>query len=177
MRVLKMVDFTIEGRHDWYPDPEVAMVAIAYLEANLPKEASWREYLLNASKAGAWQGTQERQRITVTAENLTPMTEDLGLPVYLVVENSNNDGSFFWAVFSAYAPDLYGALKRNWLDIVHSGGTGDMPPVIEQRANKFQRVCRVLVVKDNDGKLDLALDDGVLDPWPPHEPVRHIWLR
>lgn len=177
MKVLKVVDFTIEGRHEWYPEPDVAMVAVAYLEANLPMQASWREYILNASKASAWQAGPDRRHISVTAENLTPVTEDLSLPVFLVVENSNNDGSFLWAVLAAYAPDLFGALKRNWLDIVHSGGTGDMPPVTAQKAGKFRRVCRVLVVKDNDAMLDLTLDEGELGQWPPCEPVHHMWLR
>jgi hypothetical protein len=177
MRVLKIVDFTMEGRHDWHPDPEVAMVAVAYLEANLPKEASWREYILSASKAAAWQGTQERQHVTVTAENLQPMTEDLSLPVYLVVENGHGDGSFLWAVFLAYAPDLFGAMNRNWLDIVHAGGTSHQPAVTQAQANKFQRVCRVLVVKDNDNGLDVTLDEGAVEPWPPGEPVHHMWLR
>ncbi len=177
MAVLRMVEFTIEGRHDWYPDPEVAMVAVAYLESNLPNEASWREYILNASKAAAWQGVQERQHIRVTAENLKPMTDDLNLPVYLVVENGHGDGSFLWAVFMAYAPDLYGALQRNWLDIIHAGGTSHQPPVMQARASKFQRLCRVVVVKDNDDKLDIALDEGTVEPWPPHEPIHHMWLR
>lgn len=176
MPVLRMVDFTIEGRHDWHPDPDTAMVAVDYLEANLPYEASWREYILNASKASAWQ-QEERQHVTVTAENLKAMIDDLGLPVFVVVENSHGDGSFLWAVFRAYDPELYGALQRNWLDIVHAGGKGDMPKVTEQRAERFQCMCRVLVVKDNDNMQDVAPDDGELDPWPPHEPVHHMWRR
>jgi hypothetical protein len=177
MPILQLVGFTVEGRHDWHPDPDVAMAAVAYLEANLPNEASWREYVLNASKAAAWQASPEWPHIKVTAENLKPMTEDLGLPAYLVVENGSNDGSFFRAIFSVYAPDLYMAIQRNWLDIVHAGGTGDLPPVAQSRATKFQHVCRVVVVKDNDTKQDVVLDEETADPWPPDEPIRHVWLR
>jgi hypothetical protein len=151
------------------------MVAIGFLEATLPKHASWREYLLNASKASAWHSKSDRAQLTITADNLNDVAHDLALPAVVVVENSRNDGSFLKAVFAAYAPELCRARESNWLEFGHCGGKGEQDFVAGQAAAKFKHVVRVLIVRDNDDRLE-ELDD---DPgnWPPVEPVLHIWRR
>ncbi len=174
--LLQIIRFTVEGRHEWHPKPHIAMIAIAFLEEALPKHASWREYLLNASTASAWQAGGEKLCVAVTAKNIDALAHDLAQPAFLIVENGRNDGSFLRAVFAAYAPELHEAEKSNWLHIDHAGGTGEQGHIAADAASKFKHVVRVLVLKDNDAR-DERADETDTVSWPPAKPVQHVWRR
>jgi hypothetical protein len=184
MAVLRMVEFTVEERHSWLPTPTMAENASRYLEDNLPRQISWREYLLNAATASAWQApgldttSASAPPVTVTADNVTVLAKELGLPAVIVVENARNDGSLLKAVFAAYDPQVLAAVEKNWLEIDHSGGSGDQGWLSDELARRFQHVCRVMVLKDNDKRIPRqasAAED--MASWTSKEPLVHIWWR
>jgi hypothetical protein len=184
MAVLKMVEFTVEARHTWLPTPTLAESASRYLEDNLPRQISWREYLLNAATASAWQATAPQPNtspippVTVTADNVTVLAKELGMPAVIVVENGRNDGSLLKAVFAAYDPEILAAVEKNWLEIDHAGGTGEQEWLADGLATRFQYVCRVMVLKDNDDRIPRqagAAED--MANWSAKKPLVHIWWR
>src|SRR4051794_17911590 len=107
MPVIRMVGYTVEERHSWLPSPDVALLAVSFLEDHVPKMVSWREYVTNAAKASAWQSANAPRPVHVTTDNVTTLVEELGRPAVIVVENARNDGSFLRAVFAAYDPRIH----------------------------------------------------------------------
>ncbi|MDI1463353.1 hypothetical protein QEZ54_20430 [Catellatospora sp. KI3] len=183
MTVLKLLEFTMERRHDWLPEPSTAETARRYLEAKAPGLASWSEYLFTAATASAWTSTDRLSEnasppVTVTAANVADLVGDLGLPAVIIVENARNDGSLLKAVFGAYDRQLLEALEKHWLRIDHSGGGGDQPWLADEAAKRFQHVCRVMVLKDNDKRLpQQATTPAELASRAAKEPLIHIWWR
>ncbi|NUO40164.1 MAG: hypothetical protein HOQ31_16350 [Gemmatimonadaceae bacterium] len=175
--IFTLIGFMVDGRHRWFPRPEVAKIAEVYLEKHFPTMTIWHEYLRNASTASAWQTPSSRPVVQVTAGTLEPVTKDLGRPAIVLVENGRNDGSFLKAVFAAYDPSLAEAERLEWLHIDHSGGTGDQRYLADEHARRFTEICRVIVVKDNDeGVTGSAFEDESTE-WPPRKPRVHVWHR
>jgi hypothetical protein len=170
----EIVKFTVRGRHEWYPAPDLAVTVVGYLEENHPQLASWREYMMNAATAAAWR-PDNRSPLRVTLENVIDLASDLGFPAVIVVENARGDGSFLNAVFRAYAPEIRRAVSEHWLEISHAGGCGDQEWIATQAAKKFKHVCRVLMVRDNDKKIPQV--PGAEGEWPPKEIAVHVWQR
>jgi len=175
--IFTLIGFMVDGRHRWFPAPELSEVARRYLEKHFPTMTIWHEYLRNASAALAWQSPSRRPAMQITARSLEPVTKDLGKPAVVLVENGRNDGSFLRAVFAAYDPSLAEAERLEWLHIDHSGGTGEQGYLAGQHAKRFTEICRVIVVKDNDdGATGTAFEDQPAE-WPPREPCVYVWHR
>ncbi|MEV0459260.1 hypothetical protein [Catellatospora methionotrophica] len=183
--VLTLLGYTVDQRHSWLPEPSTAEMACRYVETQAPGLiVGWREYLVNAATASAWQGTdqdpanQVSPPVAVTAANVAGLVADLGLPAVIIVENARNDGSLLKAVFAAYDRQLSAALEKHWLRIDHAGGGGDQPWLAGEAAKCFQHVCRVMVLKDNDErKPQQPITAAELAGRTSMEPMIHIWWR
>lgn len=174
--IFLLLRFIIEGRHDWFPSPQLSDVATQYSEKAFPTMKIFHEVLRSASTASAWRGGRQRPTVRVTAKSLGPLTSDLGKPAVVIVENSRNDGSFLKAVFDAYDCSLSEAIRKDWLQIDHAGGTGEQVHLADEAATRFTEVCRVIVIKDNDKGLTIAAVEE-LSAWPPRVPHIHVWCR
>jgi hypothetical protein len=184
MAVLTLVQYAVYQRHSWLPAPAVAITASKFLEVNAPTMVSWRDFAMHAAVASVYEPAEPESpakvahRVTVTAANAAELATELGLPAVIVVENGRNDGSLLKAVFAAYDPQVLAAVEKHWLKIDHSGGTGDQPWVASEAASRFQHVCRVMILKDNDQRIPrqtTAAED--MAGWTSKEPLVHIWWR
>lgn len=174
--IFMLLRFLVEGRHRWFPSPQLSDLATQYSEKAFPTMKIFQDLFRKGSTASAWQGMSQRPTVRVTAGSLKPLTNDLAKPAVVIVENSRNDGSFLKAVFNAYDRGLSEAVRKDWLQIDHSGGTGEQVHLADEAASRFTEICRVIVIKDNDKGLALA-PPGEADIWPPRAPHTHVWRR
>lgn len=174
--VFKVVEFVMDERHEWYPAPTLSMIAAEYCAKHFPGMTDWNELMRNAATASAWQASNQRPVIRVTAATIAPLTDDLARPAVVIVENGRNDGSFLKAVFAAYDRSLSRAQQRDWLQIDHAGGTGEQGYLAQEQAQRFSMICRVIVIKDNDKGLTVSEPDEP-EEWPPSQPHVHMWHR
>jgi hypothetical protein len=160
------------------PEPSVVAVAIDYLRENFPYKVDWQTYLSTASTASAWQTQDHRPPVRITADNAKTLVSDLSLPAVVVVENGRNDGGFLKAVLRAYDPAMRVAIKEGWLHFVHSGGGGEQANLADEAASRFNHVCRVLIVKDNDSRFPYPRrSPELVEREVPEKPIVHVWSR
>src|SRR5262245_11481657 len=92
--VLTLVGFVMDERHEWFPAPTLSVIAADYCAKHFPGMTDWNELMRNASTASAWQASNQRPMVRVTASSIVPLTSDLARPAVVIVENGRNDGSF-----------------------------------------------------------------------------------
>jgi hypothetical protein len=69
----------------------------------------------------------------------------------LVVEDQETDGCFVRALAEIFRADrLRRALSKDWLLIVHGGGSGSLARVAREAARRFHRSIRVSALYDSD---------------------------
>jgi hypothetical protein len=175
--IVRLIGYVMDFRHEWYPTPAQSVEAAQYCERHFPGMTNWSEFMRNASTASAWQASSKRPAVRVNSETLAPMTNDLGRPAVVIVENGRNDGSFLKAVFAAYDGTLAQAERLDWLHIDHAGGMGEQGPLADEQARRFSIICRVIVIKDNDKGLTVSTPDDDSEEWPPTQPHVHMWHR
>src|SRR5262245_30268386 len=83
--IFVLISFMVEGRHRWFPAPELSEVARCYFEKHFPTMTIWHEYLRNASTASVWQSPSRRPAVRITAGSLEPVTKDLSKPAVILV--------------------------------------------------------------------------------------------
>ncbi|WP_049567240.1 hypothetical protein [Nocardiopsis sp. SBT366] len=147
------------GKHEWVILSGHVALVVGYVERNdravLPITA---ELARKASVREAWNDSvtdgDARFPLTgvkVTKESLENDLADLERPAYVVVENEISDGAFLRAVCRVFGcTDIVRALDQGWAELVHSGGGGQIPQLVEARAGRFRRTVRVAVFMDSD---------------------------
>lgn len=150
--LLKMI---IQGRHEWRPDPAVALAAEHFTGTAMPNTPAVAEFVRKKLEESAYpvreSGPGAFGVTTVDAARLARIVRDLGREAVVVVEDQFSDPSFLLAVAGAFGHDwLVRAEERGWLRFAHAGGKDRMDRFVAAERRKFAVVVRVAAVLDSD---------------------------
>ncbi|MEU4564981.1 hypothetical protein AB0F72_41940 [Actinoplanes sp. NPDC023936] len=150
-RLLETFDI---GRHDWVIDPFEVDDFAAFVPSHFPSLAETYASMarLASKREAAWTGSGRYPTVVVDTESLVDLAADLSQSAVVVVEDLPSDGErFLGTLIQVFGPErLQHAYREQWLEVVHSGGTGRMPDVAAAAAKRFRRLVRVAAFLDSD---------------------------
>lgn len=149
-----MLQHFVSGRHEWVIDPRHVELAEAYFAAHLGGMAKICSDIARKSavRQTAWSGKLDgRPLVTINRAALAEQVEDLSAPAKLVVENHRTDGAFIKAIAHVFDElKIIDAIAKNWLEISHGGGSGEVFSIVWDQAKRFHRIVRITFLLDGD---------------------------
>ncbi|HYO68411.1 MAG TPA: hypothetical protein VEU33_20250 [Archangium sp.] len=162
----RVIDAFLEKRHVWDKDSQDWVLSSVWFteETGDFRRLSVREsleklYTESIYEPLASSRLMHRLQLTITRQpdikRALPPDEARRLlesPAYVVVENATSDGTFLRVMMRALGrEELARALERQWWDIEHAGGKGEIEKrVAELIKNKRIPADRIMVIADSD---------------------------
>jgi len=152
--VFRLLETFDTGRHDWVIDPFEVDDFAAFAPSHFPSLAGTYASMarLASKRATAWTGSGRHKTVVVDSASLVDLAADLSQSAVVVVEDLPSDGDHFLETLREVfgGKRLQQAYHEQWLEVIHSGGTGRMPNVAAAAAKRFRRLVRVMAFLDSD---------------------------
>lgn len=154
-KVGDLLGYVAEERHDWRPTVEVADAAERYVTTNFPTYGAFRDLVEKClTETVTSRANPHASRVTVQAQHLRALVEDLGRPAVVVVEDRFSDGRFVVGLARALGHDrIVQAYQHRWLMLFHAGGVTRISKFVEDERAAFHLLTRVAAVVDSDRKI------------------------
>ncbi|NMO15473.1 hypothetical protein HPC49_10840 [Pyxidicoccus fallax] len=159
----RLVDCFLEERHAWHFEDEEVLLSSPWLTEEPESRTTHRnvealQKYLTAIDREPPSHRRHRLFLVITRDpsvsgGIPPETARYVLEekAYVIVENSGSDGAFLKAMMRAFGRDeLAKALKRQWWEIDHAGGKGEIKRRLIELFQKGIPKDRILVFADSD---------------------------
>jgi len=178
----RIIDFFWDGRHTWQVDPALDIKKTLWIQDE-PNSRASRKNLETYEKHITHQIYATKQNrchhTTLYIKSKPKNPEDytvtqalvyLGEPVYIAVENEENDGKALTAIIQAFGrKELLEAFQNRWIVFLHLGGCGEANKRVRQVYERIQQTLgrkptpyRLIIILDSD-RLTLDQDPKNLE--------------